>query len=36
MTRFNMFTDEELNYMESVFCNEGLVQVCSTPLIVKV
>lgn len=25
MTRFNMFTDEELNYMESAFCNEGLI-----------
>lgn len=24
MTRFNMFTDEELDYMESAFCNEGL------------
>lgn len=24
MTRFNMFTDDELNVMESVFCNEGL------------
>jgi len=24
MTRFNMFTDEELDAMESAFCNEGL------------
>ena len=24
MTRFNMFTDEELDVMESAFCNEGL------------
>ena len=25
MTRFNMFTDEELDAMESAFCNEGLI-----------
>lgn len=25
MTRFNMFTDDELDAMESAFCNEGLV-----------
>ncbi len=25
MTRFNMFTDEELDYMESAFCYEGLI-----------
>lgn len=24
MTRFNMFTEEELDAMESAFCNEGL------------
>ncbi len=24
MTRFSMFTDEELDSMESAFCNEGL------------
>lgn len=24
MTRFSMFTDEELDAMESAFCNEGL------------
>lgn len=24
MTRFNMFTDEELDDMEIAFCNEGL------------
>ena len=24
MTRFNMFTDEELDVMEEAFCNEGL------------
>lgn len=24
MTRFNMFTDEELDAMEGAFCNEGL------------
>ena len=24
MTRFNMFTDDELDAMESAFCNEGL------------
>lgn len=24
MTRFSLFTDEELDYMESAFCNEGL------------
>ena len=24
MTRFNMFTDEELEAMEIAFCNEGL------------
>lgn len=24
MTRFNSFTDEELDAMESAFCNEGL------------
>ena len=24
MTRFNMFIDEELDAMESAFCNEGL------------
>ena len=24
MTRFNMFTDEELDAMEEAFCNEGL------------
>ena len=24
MTRFNKFTDEELDAMESAFCNEGL------------
>lgn len=24
MTRFNMFTNEELDAMESAFCNEGL------------
>lgn len=24
MTRFNMFTDEELDVMESAFCSEGL------------
>lgn len=24
MTRFNMFTDEELDAMEYAFCNEGL------------
>ena len=24
MTRFNMFTDEELDTMEIAFCNEGL------------
>ena len=24
MTRFSMFTDEELDTMESAFCNEGL------------
>lgn len=24
MTRFGMFTDEELNAMEEAFCNEGL------------
>ena len=24
MTRFNAFSDEELNSMESAFCNEGL------------
>lgn len=25
MTRFSMFTDEELDAMESAFCNEGLI-----------
>ena len=25
MTRFSIFTDEELDAMESAFCNEGLV-----------
>lgn len=25
MTRFNMFTDNELDAMESAFCNEGLL-----------
>lgn len=25
MTRFNMFTDEELDAMEEAFCNEGLI-----------
>lgn len=25
MTRFSNFTDEELDAMESAFCNEGLV-----------
>lgn len=25
MTRFNRFTDEELDAMESAFCNEGLI-----------
>lgn len=25
MTRFNMFTDEELDAMESAFYNEGLI-----------
>jgi hypothetical protein len=24
MTRFSIFTDEELDAMESAFCNEGL------------
>lgn len=24
MTKFGMFTDEELDCMESAFCNEGL------------
>lgn len=24
MTRFDMFTDEELDAMEEAFCNEGL------------
>lgn len=24
MTRFSAFTDDELNAMESAFCNEGL------------
>lgn len=24
MTRFNIFTDDELDAMESAFCNEGL------------
>lgn len=24
MTRFNMFTDDELDAMEAAFCNEGL------------
>ena len=24
MTRFSVFTDEELDAMESAFCNEGL------------
>ena len=24
MTRFNMFTDDELDMMEEAFCNEGL------------
>lgn len=24
MTRFSMFTDEELDAMEEAFCNEGL------------
>lgn len=24
-TRFNMFTDEELDAMEEAFCNEGLI-----------
>lgn len=24
MTRFSMFTDDELDAMESAFCNEGL------------
>lgn len=24
MTRFSMFTDEELDAMEAAFCNEGL------------
>lgn len=24
MTRFSMFTDEELDAMESAFCNEGI------------
>lgn len=24
MTRFGLFTNEELDYMESAFCNEGL------------
>jgi hypothetical protein len=26
MTRFSNFTDEELNVMESAFCNEGLIR----------
>lgn len=26
MTRFSMFTDEELDAMESAFCNEGLIR----------
>lgn len=25
MTRFSTFTDEELDAMESAFCNEGLI-----------
>ena len=25
MTRFSNFTDEELDAMESAFCNEGLI-----------
>ena len=25
MTRFNMFTDEELDSMEEAFCNERLI-----------
>lgn len=25
MTRFNMFTDKELDAMESAFCDEGLI-----------
>ena len=26
MTRFSNFTDEELDAMESAFCNEGLIR----------
>jgi hypothetical protein len=31
MTRFSMFTDDELDAMESAFCNEGLV-----PLVMEI
>lgn len=29
MTRFNKFTDEELDMMEEAFCNEGLKHLVS-------